>query len=33
MVMYALGDILQSKVDELLGDIEEIKTYIHYILA
>ena len=28
MGMCASGDILQSKVDELLGDIEGVKTYI-----
>ena len=29
MCMCALGDILQAKVDELLGDIEGVKTYIN----
>ena len=33
MGMCALGDIFQSKVDELLGDIEGVKTYIDDILV
>ena len=32
MGMCALGDILKAKVDELLGDIEGVKTYIDDIL-
>ena len=31
--MCALGDILQSKIDELLSDIEGVKTYINDILV
>ena len=31
MGMYASVDIFQSKADEMLGDIEGIKTYINYI--
>ena len=31
--MYAPGDILQSKVDELLGDIKGVETYIGDILV
>ena len=33
MGMWASGDILQAKIDELLGDIEGIKTYIDDILV
>ena len=33
MGMCASGDIPQSKVDELLGDIKGIKTYINDILV
>ena len=33
MGMCALGDILQAKVDEILGDIEGVKTYINDILV
>ena len=33
MGMYASGDIFQANVDELLGDIEDIKTYIDDILV
>ena len=33
MGMCASGDIFQSKVDELLGYIKGIKTYIYYILV
>ena len=33
MGMCASGDILQSKVNELLGDIEGIKTYIDDIIV
>ena len=33
MGMYALVDIFQAKVDELLGDIGGIKTYIGDILV
>ena len=29
MGMYALGDIFQAKVEELLGDIEGLKAYIN----
>ena len=29
--MYALGDILQAKVENLLSYIEGVKTYIDYI--
>ena len=29
MGMYALGDIFQAKVDKLLGDFEDVKTYIY----
>ena len=32
MGMCASGDIFQAKVDELIGDIEGIKTYIDDIL-
>ena len=32
MGMCVLGDILQSKVDELPGDIEGVKTYIDDII-
>ena len=31
--MWALGDILQGKVDEMISDIEGFKTYIHDILV
>ena len=33
MRMCALGDIFQAKVDELIGDIEGVKTYIGDILV
>ena len=33
MCMCASGDIFQAKVDELLGDIEGVKTYIDDILV
>ena len=33
MGMCALGDIFQAKVDDLLGDIEGVKTYINDILV
>ena len=33
MVMCALGDIFQARVDELLGEIKGVKTYINYILV
>ena len=33
MGMYALGHIFQSKVDKLLGDIDNAKTYIDDILV
>ena len=33
MGMCDSGDIFQSKVDELLGDIEVVKTYIDDILV
>ena len=33
MGMCASGDILQAKVDKLLGDIEGVKTYIDDILV
>ena len=33
MGMCALGDIFQDKVDELLGDIDGVKTYIDNILV
>ena len=33
MVMFTLGDILQAKLDELLGYIESFKTYIGDILV
>ena len=33
MGMCALGDILQSKLDELLGDIEGVKAYTDDILV
>ena len=32
-VMCAPGDIFQSKVDELIGDTEDVKTYINDILV
>ena len=32
MGMCASGDIFQAKVDELLGDIKDIKTYIGDII-
>ena len=31
--MCTSGDILQAKVDEILGDIEEVKAYIKNILV
>ena len=33
MGMYASRDIFQAKVDDLLGDIEGVKTYIGDILV
>ena len=33
MGVCASGDIFQSKVDELLGDIKGVKTYIGDILV
>ena len=33
MGMCSSGDIFQDKVDELLGDIKGIKTYMKYILV
>ena len=33
MGLCSLGDIFQSKVDELLGDIEGVKTYIYDIIV
>ena len=33
MGMCASGDIFQSEVDKLLGDIEGVKTYIDDILV
>ena len=33
MGMCNLGDIFQAKLDEILGDIEGIKTYIDDILV
>ena len=33
MGMFALGYILQSKVDELIRDIKGVKKYIYYILV
>ena len=33
MGMCYLGDILKSKIDELLDEIEGVKTYIEDILA
>ena len=33
MVIYAPGDIFQSKVDELIGDTKGVKTYINDILV
>ena len=33
MGMCASGDIFQAKVDKLLGDIEDVKTYIYDILV
>ena len=33
MGMFSSGDIFQSKVDEILSDIEGIKTYINDILV
>ena len=33
MGMCASVDIFQAKVDELLGDIDGLKTYIDYILV
>ena len=31
MGMFTLGDIYQSKVDKILGNIEGVKTYINDI--
>ena len=33
MGLCASEDIFQAKLDELLGDIEGVKTYIDYILV
>ena len=33
MSMCAQGDIFQSRVEELLGDIKGFKIYIYYILV
>ena len=33
MGMCALGDILQAKLDELLGDIKNFKTYTNRVLV
>ena len=33
MGMCALGDIFQAKAGKLLGGIEGVKTYIHYLLV
>ena len=33
MVMCALGNMSQAKVDEILGDIKGVKTYINNILV
>ena len=33
MGMCTLGDILKAKADELLGDIEGVKTYIDDIIV
>ena len=33
MCMCALGEILQAKADELIGDIEGVKMYIDDILV
>ena len=33
MVMCALGDIFQDKVDKIIGDIEVVKTYTVGILV
>ena len=33
MGMCASGDIYQAKLDELIGDIEGVKTYINDIFA
>ena len=33
MGMCTSGDIFQAKVDELLGDIEGVNTYIDHILV
>ena len=33
MVMFTYGDILQSKVDKLLGDISGVKIYIDNIMV
>ena len=33
MGVCASRDVLQSKLDKLLGDIESVKTYINYILV
>ena len=33
MGMYASGDVFKSKLDELLGDIEGVKTYINDIIV
>ena len=33
MGMCASVDVFQAKLDELIGDIEGVKTYIDYILV
>ena len=33
MGLYKSGDIFQAKVDEILSDIEGVKTYIYYIIV
>ena len=33
MGMCASGDIFQAKVDELLGDIKDVKTYINDVIV
>ena len=33
MEMYASGDIFQARVDEILGDIEGVKTYTNDIIV
>ena len=33
MEMYASGDIFQARVDDILGDIEGVKTYTNDIIV